>query len=111
MASLHVRVCEPLKGHDCQRSICKVFPVMLEMDKTITQMIEKTFFRVYSSMCMKISPQKLKLNRCCNKRGVSGYGCVNELLQIWEGCRFTSYHEVVSTKCLPACTCLVVNSR
>lgn len=47
--------CEPLKGHDCQKSTCKVFPAMLEMDKTITQMVEKTFFRVYSSMYMKIS--------------------------------------------------------
>lgn len=47
--------CEPLKGHDYQISSCKVFPVMLEMEKAIAQMVEKTFFRVYSSMHMKIS--------------------------------------------------------
>lgn len=75
---------------------------MLEMEKAIAQMVENTFFRVYSSMYMKLSPHSGK--------GVSCYGYMNELLQIWEGGRFISYHEVVSTKCLPACSCLMVNS-
>lgn len=47
--------CEPLKGYECQKSTCKVSLVILEMDKTITQMVEKTFFRVYSSTYMKMS--------------------------------------------------------
>lgn len=44
-------------------------------------------------------------------RGLSVYGCVSELLQIWKEWCFSSYTEVVPTKYLPACSCPMVNSK
>lgn len=56
-------------------------------------------------------PKKLKLNRCCNERGVSRYWYAHELVPVLEGCRFSSYQKAASTRCLPACTHFMVSSN
>lgn len=102
------------EAYDCQKSIANVFPAIIQMDKNIIQVVRKSFFRVYSSKYMKTSLKKFNwIDAAIGylEIGVSGYGCVSELLQIWEECWFTTYNKVVSAKYLPARSCLMVNSR